>query len=74
VILSRQDVAGLSARNHLRGRVRRVVEVKGIVFVAIDVGQILWAEITPEAAAELALAPGSDVTCLVKAHNLEVVD
>jgi molybdate transport system ATP-binding protein len=74
VILSRQDVTGLSARNHLRGRVRQVVAVNRAVFVAIDIGQILWAEVTPQAAAELDLSPGSDVTCLMKVHSLQLVE
>ena len=44
------------------------------VFVAVDIGQVLWAEVTPEAAAELELTPGSQVICLLKAHSLRVVD
>jgi molybdate transport system ATP-binding protein len=74
VILSRRDVAGLSARNYLHGRVCRVLAVQSAVFVAIDMGQILWAEITPQAAAELNLEPGTEVTCVLKAHNLTLVD
>lgn len=73
VILSRWDVPAVSARNHLRGTVRRRVEAGGAVFVAVDVGAVLWAEVTPEAAAELELAPGREVTCLIKTHSLEVL-
>lgn len=73
VTLSRQDVTGLSARNHLQGRIRQLVPLDHAVFVAIDVGQILWAEVTPEAAAELDLVLGSQVTCLMKAHSLRIV-
>ncbi len=74
VTVCRHDVAGVSARNHLLGRVCQVVPVEQAVFVAIDVGQILWAEVTPEAVTELALEPGSEVTCLLKAHSLHVVE
>jgi molybdate transport system ATP-binding protein len=74
VMLSRRDVTGLSARNHLRGRVCQVLAVEDAVFVAIDIGQMLWAEITPQAAAELQLAPGVDVICLLKAHSLTLVE
>jgi len=74
VTLSRHDVAGLSARNHLQGRVCQVVRLDRAVFVAVDIGQVLWAEVTPEAAAELELKPGSQVICLLKAHSLRVVD
>jgi molybdate transport system ATP-binding protein len=73
VIVSRQDVAGLSVRNHLRGRVCQVLSVETAVFVAIDIGQILWAEITPQAATELQLVPGMQVICLLKAHSLTLV-
>jgi molybdate transport system ATP-binding protein len=73
VILSRQDVAGLSVRNHLRGRVCQVVAMQLAVFVAIDIGQIVWAEITAEAAAELQIAVGVDVTCLMKTHSLQLL-
>ncbi len=74
VTLSRKDVSGLSTRNHLRGRVCRLVELDQAVFVAIDIGQILWAEVTPQAAAELDLKPDCEVFCLMKAHSLSVVD
>ena len=43
------------------------------LFVAVDVGQIIWAEVTPQAAAELELQPGADVICLVKTHSLVTV-
>jgi molybdate transport system ATP-binding protein len=73
VILSRQDVSGLSVRNHLRGRVCQMLSVEGAVFVAIDMGQIIWAEVTPQAAAELQLTTGVEVVCLLKAHSLTLV-
>ncbi len=73
VIVSRQDVSGLSVRNHLHGRVCQVAPVEGAIFVAVDIGQIVWAEVTPQAAAELQLAPGAEVVCLLKAHCLTLV-
>jgi molybdate transport system ATP-binding protein len=73
VILSREDVTGLSVRNHLRGRVCQVMAVGNAVFVAIDIGQILWAEVTPQAIAELQLAPDSQVVCLLKTQGLTLV-
>ena len=73
VTLSRHDVPGLSTRNHLRGRVCQLVPVDQGVFVAVDIGQIIWAEVTPEAAAELDLQPGREVTCLLKAHSLRTI-
>lgn len=73
VALARADVQGLSVRNHIRGHVCQVVPVGQAVFVAIDIGQIFWAEVTQEAAAELEIRPGSEVTCLLKAYKLRLV-
>ena len=74
VIIARQEVAGLSVRNHLRGRVCRIIPSRQALFVAVDIGQIIWAEVTPQAAAELELQPGAEVVCLVKAHSLVAVE
>lgn len=73
VTLSRHDVNGLSVRNHLQGHVCQLVSLAHAAFVAVDIGQILWAELTPQAAKELELQPGAEVTCLLKAHSLHVV-
>jgi molybdate transport system ATP-binding protein len=73
VAISRNDVTGLSVRNHLSGRICQMLTVENTVFVAIDIGQIIWAEITPQAAVELQLAPDAPVTCLLKAHSLTLV-
>lgn len=73
VTLSLEDVQGLSARNHVRGVVSRMLELAGGFFVAVDVGQILWAEVTPDAVRDLRLRTGSKVTCLIKTRSLEWV-
>jgi molybdate transport system ATP-binding protein len=73
VALAPSDVTGLSIRNRLPGEVRQLVTLADGVFVAVAVeGQTIWAEVTPEAVAELALAPGRPVVCLVKTHSLRV--
>ncbi|NLX99122.1 MAG: molybdenum ABC transporter ATP-binding protein [Rhodopirellula sp.] len=74
VFLSKQDLAGVSARNHLRGRVCRLATSNQAIFVAIDIGQIIWAEVTPAAANEMNLRAGDEVFCLLKAHGLSLVD
>ena len=73
VILSRRDVRGLSTRNHLHGTIRQVAELPDRIFVAIDVGQIVWSEVTNDAAVELALRPGNAVTCMIKTQSLHLV-
>ena len=74
VIIARQEVAGLSVRNRLRGKVCQVIPIQQAIFVAVDIGQIIWAEVTQQAAAELELQPGAEVTCLVKTHRLVAVE
>lgn len=73
VILSREDAPSVSARNHLRGQVLQITEISGVAFVAVDIGQTIWAAITPQAAAELQLAVGAEVTCLIKTRSLVVL-
>ena len=70
VMLSREEVRGISARNHLRGRVCRILTLPHAVFVAVDIGQVFWAEITRQAQGDLQLAVGGEVTCLLKAYNV----
>lgn len=73
VMFSREDVVGISARNHLRGRILQFVELPHCVFVAVDVGQVIWGEVTRDAIIDLGLKVGMDVVCLVKTTSLEVV-
>lgn len=78
VALTLQDVPRISMRNHLHGTVRDMVRVqndaRGVqIYVAVDVGQPLWAELTPAAVRELDLKPGTPVVCLLKATAAEQV-
>ena len=52
----------------------RIAQSNQAVFVAIDIGQILWAEVTPAAASDLDLKPGVEVVCLLKTHSLNLVE
>ena len=61
----------ISARNQLAGKVTSVNEGAAIANVTIDVnGQRLVASITVEAARELGLREGADVTAIVKASDV----
>jgi molybdopterin-binding protein len=61
----------ISARNQLSGTVKRVNEGAAIANVEIDVnGQRLVASITVEAARELGLGEGAQVTAIVKASDV----
>jgi len=59
-----------SARNVLKGRVARMVETEGRLLVGIEVGPLLWSEVTPSAAADLGLQQGGDVHVLLKTSAL----
>jgi molybdopterin-binding protein len=61
----------LSARNQLQGTVTGINRGEAIANVALDVaGQRLVASITVEAVEELGIAPGSEVTVIVKASDV----
>lgn len=61
----------ISARNQLSGTVTSVNEGAAIANVAVDVnGQRVVASITVEAARELGLKEGADVTVIVKASDV----
>jgi molybdopterin-binding protein len=61
----------ISARNQLAGRVTAVHEGAAIANVELDVnGQRLVASITVEAARELGLREGVEVTAIVKASDV----
>lgn len=63
----------LSARNQLKGRVKSVAPGASIAHVEIEVGdQRLVASITVEAADELALLEGMEVTAVIKASDVIV--
>ena len=61
----------LSARNQIRARVTGVTTGEAIANVELDAGGVrLVASITVEAARELGLAEGSEVTAIVKASDV----
>ena len=63
----------LSARNQLSGTVTSINKGAAIANVVLDVGgQRLVASITVEAAEELGLSEGSQVTAIVKASDVIV--
>jgi molybdopterin-binding protein len=61
----------ISARNQLEGTVKGIRRGEAIANVELDVaGQRLVASITVEAAEELGLAEGTNVTALIKASDV----
>jgi molybdate transport system ATP-binding protein len=74
VTLTLAEVEKTSARNRLAGEVRELVMLPQRAFAAIDIGQLIWAEVMHDALRELNLSPGTRVTCLVKASAATVVE
>jgi len=63
----------LSARNQIPATVTAITAGEAIANVELDAGGVrLVASITVEAANELKLAPGSDVTAIIKASDVIV--
>ena len=72
IILARRRPEGLSVRNCLRGTITEISEVGRTRLVHVDVGRRLAAKVTPEAVAELGLAAGQEVFCLIKTHSIRL--
>jgi molybdopterin-binding protein len=61
----------LSARNQIKGRVTKVTKGEATANVELDAGgQRLVASITVEAADELGLSEGTEVTAIIKASDV----
>ena len=72
IILARERVEGLSARNSLQGRVLEISDVASKELVYVDVGRRLAAKVTPEAVTALGLQVGDRVYCLIKTHSIRI--
>ncbi len=70
VLLAIGDVPHTSARNVLAATITELHPVGTRMLVALDIGQPLWAELTPTACRDLALQPGLHVHVLLKARTL----
>jgi molybdopterin-binding protein len=63
----------ISARNQIKGTVTGITKGEAIANVEIDAGgQRIVASITTEAASELGLAEGTEVTAIIKASDVLV--
>jgi molybdopterin-binding protein len=61
----------ISARNQINGTVTRITQGEAIANVEVDAsGQRIVASITTEAASELQLAEGTEVTAIIKASDV----
>lgn len=70
IALSRQPLSGVTIQNQLAGVVTEIRQVGTKVLVTVDTGSLLIAEITAKALADMAIAPGMEVHCLIKTQSL----
>ena len=59
-----------SARNVLKGRIDAMETLDDIVFLSLNAGPVIWAEVTRDAVRELGLEPGRAVYALIKASAI----
>ncbi len=74
VMLAREHVSAISARNQVAGSVSGLIEEGRRVLAVVDCGIELFVEVSPSAVAELDLVPGREVVCLFKANALRYLD
>ena len=71
IFLSTHKLSGISARNSLKGCIKRMVTYEDKTFCFVDAGVMLIAEITTLSASELQLKAGNRVWCHFKSVVLE---
>lgn len=71
VIIARQPVAGLSVRNQIPGKIAALSPRGALVDVTVDIGGPIHAELTAGAVQELDLAPGLEITVLIKSAAVD---
>jgi tungstate transport system ATP-binding protein len=70
---ARLDSHATSARNHLRGTIRRITTLGGQVRVVLDCGPTLVALITKQSLEDMGLAVGDEVVASFKATAVHVI-
>jgi len=70
VIVSLAPVEYVSARNQLRGQIKKIIRTDSRTLCCVDVGMDLLADVTHVSAAELELYPGKPIWCLFKTHAM----
>jgi molybdate transport system ATP-binding protein len=74
IALAKSHIAGISIQNQIKGRVCALIPSGDKIFVQIDCGVTLLAEITSRAFRAMSLKEGDTVYCLIKAHAARYTD
>jgi molybdopterin-binding protein len=70
IIVSLAPVEYVSARNQLRGQIKKIIRTDSRTLCCVDVGMDLLADVTHFSATELELYPGKPIWCLFKTHAM----
>jgi molybdate transport system ATP-binding protein len=70
VLVSKEEPAGLSARNVFPGVVRSIVEQDGVAMVEVDAKESIFVRISHGAIRSLGLREGAPVHLVVKTHSI----
>ncbi len=73
ILLAAAEPLLLSARNVLRGTLRRLAQQDVAITAEVDCGALFQAKLTPGARDALALAPGREVWLVIKTHSCHLV-
>jgi molybdate transport system ATP-binding protein len=75
ILLSREPIVGLSARNIIPAEVERVVPHGTDAEVMVKTGGIVWiASVVTHAVASLGLQPGANVHMIIKARSCHILE
>ena len=74
VLLARQPIGGLSARNQIPGTLERVINHGHHAEVVVRTGELTWiVSVVATAIEELDLRPGVDLHLIIKARSCHVI-
>jgi molybdate transport system ATP-binding protein len=73
IALSTKQIPDTSIQNHLKGKIIKLIELGKSIFVTVDCGFLLVAEISIPAYEKLKIKFGDEIFCLIKAKAVEVV-
>jgi molybdate transport system ATP-binding protein len=74
IIVARERVQGLSARNILPAAIRQIVPTaRGILLRVALKHHTLWVDITPQAYKELELQSGQNIYLIIKASSIRII-
>ena len=75
ILLGRQPIDGLSARNQVPGTVERIIPHGTDAEVVVRTGGLTWiVSLVAPAVEQLGLEPGSTIQMIVKARSCHVID